>query len=41
VYAKRLVFERRKMGHLTVAGGAGVEEGLARALTALARLRWA
>jgi 5-(carboxyamino)imidazole ribonucleotide synthase len=41
VYAKRLVFERRKMGHLTVAGAVAVEEGLARALTALARLRWA
>lgn len=41
VYDKRLVFERRKMGHLTVAGAADVEEGLARALAALARLRWA
>jgi 5-(carboxyamino)imidazole ribonucleotide synthase len=41
VYDKRLVFERRKMGHLTVAGAADVEEGLARARAALGRLRWA
>ena len=41
VYDKRQVFERRKMGHLTVAGAADVEEGLARGRAALARLRWA
>jgi 5-(carboxyamino)imidazole ribonucleotide synthase len=41
VYAKRQVFERRKMGHLTVAGAADVEDGLARGRAALARLRWA
>jgi 5-(carboxyamino)imidazole ribonucleotide synthase len=41
VYDKRLVFERRKMGHLTVAGATDVEEGLARARAALGRLRWA
>jgi len=41
VYDKRQVFERRKMGHLTVAGAADVEEGLARGWAALARLRWA
>lgn len=41
VYGKRQVFERRKMGHLTVAGAADVEEGLARGRAALERLRWA
>ncbi|MDA8238218.1 MAG: 5-(carboxyamino)imidazole ribonucleotide synthase [Chloroflexi bacterium] len=41
LYDKRRVFERRKMGHLTVAGAADVEEGLARGRAALARLRWA
>ncbi len=41
VYDKRRVFERRKMGHLTVAGAADVDEGLARGRAALARLRWA
>lgn len=41
VYGKRHVFERRKMGHLTVAGAGDVEEGLARGRAALARLRWA
>jgi 5-(carboxyamino)imidazole ribonucleotide synthase len=41
VYGKKRVFERRKMGHLTVVGAADVEEGLARGRAALARLRWA
>ncbi len=41
VYDKRQVFERRKMGHLTVAGAGDVEAGLARARAALAKLRWA
>jgi 5-(carboxyamino)imidazole ribonucleotide synthase len=41
LYDKRRVFERRKMGHLTVAGAADVEEGLARGRAALARLSWA
>ena len=40
VYAKRTVFERRKMGHLTVAGAATPGEALARARTAAAHLRW-
>ncbi len=40
VYAKRTVFERRKMGHLTVAGAATAGEALARARTAIARLEW-
>jgi len=41
VYDKRRVFERRKMGHLTVAGAGDVDEALARGRVALARLRWA
>ena len=41
VYDKRRVFERRKMGHLTIAGAAGVDEALAGARAALAKLRWA
>lgn len=41
VYDKRLVFERRKMGHLTVAGASDVDEALARGRAALAKLRWA
>ena len=41
VYAKRMVFERRKMGHLTVSGAATPEEALARARDAAAYLRWA
>jgi 5-(carboxyamino)imidazole ribonucleotide synthase len=41
VYDKRRVFERRKMGHLTAAGAADVDEGLARARAAVAGLRWA
>ncbi|HSW41015.1 MAG TPA: 5-(carboxyamino)imidazole ribonucleotide synthase [Patescibacteria group bacterium] len=41
VYGKRRVFERRKMGHLTVAGAADVEDGLARGRAALTGLRWA
>ena len=41
VYDKRRVFERRKMGHLTVVGSADVDEGLARGRAALAKLRWA
>lgn len=40
VYAKRTVFERRKMGHLTVAGAATPGEALARARAAAAHLRW-
>ncbi len=41
VYDKRRVFERRKMGHLTVTGAADIEDGLARGRAALAKLRWA
>ncbi|MGZ8501987.1 MAG: ATP-grasp domain-containing protein, partial [Candidatus Limnocylindrales bacterium] len=41
VYDKRQVFERRKMGHLTVAGAPTPDEALARAQAALAQLRWA
>jgi 5-(carboxyamino)imidazole ribonucleotide synthase len=41
VYDKRQVFERRKMGHLTVAGAATPDEALIRARTALDHLRWA
>jgi 5-(carboxyamino)imidazole ribonucleotide synthase len=41
VYDKRRVFDRRKMGHLTVAGAADVEDGLARGRAARAKLRWA
>ena len=40
VYAKRTVHERRKMGHLTVAGAATPGEALARARAAAAHLRW-
>ena len=40
VYDKRRVFERRKMGHVTVAGAADVDEGLARGRAAAAKLRW-
>jgi 5-(carboxyamino)imidazole ribonucleotide synthase len=40
VYDKRTVFERRKMGHLTVAGAPDVEAALARGRVALAKLRW-
>jgi 5-(carboxyamino)imidazole ribonucleotide synthase len=40
VYDKRTVFERRKMGHLTVAGAPDVEAALARGRAALAKLRW-
>ena len=41
VYDKRRVFERRKMGHVTVAGASNADEALARARAALAKLRWA
>jgi 5-(carboxyamino)imidazole ribonucleotide synthase len=41
VYAKRIVFERRKMGHLTLAGAATPDEALRRARAAVAKLRWA
>jgi phosphoribosylaminoimidazole carboxylase (NCAIR synthetase) len=41
VYDKRRVFERRKMGHLTVTGAADAEEALALGRAALAKLRWA
>ncbi len=40
VYDKRRVFERRKMGHLTVVGAATPDEALSRAQTARAHLRW-
>ena len=40
VYAKRTVFEHRKMGHLTVAGAATHGEALARARAAAGHLRW-
>jgi len=40
VYDKRTVFERRKMGHLTVVGAPDVETALARGRAALAKLRW-
>jgi 5-(carboxyamino)imidazole ribonucleotide synthase len=40
VYDKRSVFERRKMGHLTVVGTDTADEALARARSALAALRW-
>jgi 5-(carboxyamino)imidazole ribonucleotide synthase len=39
VYGKRRVFERRKMGHVTVVG-TDAEEALARARTARAALSW-
>ena len=41
VYAKQRVFERRKMGHLTVAGASSTVEALQRARAAVAQLRWA
>ncbi len=41
VYDKRTVFERRKMGHLTVVGTATPDDALGRARAALARLSWA
>ena len=40
VYDKRRVFERRKMGHLTVVGAATPDEALSRAQAARAHLRW-
>jgi 5-(carboxyamino)imidazole ribonucleotide synthase len=40
VYDKRRVFERRKMGHVTVIGAPDLEAGLAHGRAALARLRW-
>jgi phosphoribosylaminoimidazole carboxylase (NCAIR synthetase) len=39
VYGKRRVFERRKMGHVTVVGG-DAETALARARSARAALSW-
>ena len=39
LYDKRRVFERRKMGHLTVLGGS-VDDAMLRARAAVARLRW-
>ncbi len=39
VYGKRRVFERRKMGHVTVIA-AEVDDALARARRARAALRW-
>jgi len=39
LYDKRRVFERRKMGHVTVVA-ATPEEALARARSAAARIRW-
>lgn len=41
VYDKRRVFERRKMGHLTVVGTDTGDEALVRARAALACLAWA
>jgi len=41
VYDKRRVFERRKMGHITVAGATDADEARARGHAALAKLRWA
>jgi len=41
LYGKRVVFDRRKMGHLAIAGAADVEDALERGRAALARLRWA
>ena len=41
VYAKRRVFERRKMGHLTVAGASSADEALRRARVAVGKLHWA
>jgi 5-(carboxyamino)imidazole ribonucleotide synthase len=41
VYDKRRVFERRKMGHLTVAGAADADDALERGRHALAQLWWA
>jgi 5-(carboxyamino)imidazole ribonucleotide synthase len=41
VYDKRMVFERRKMGHLTVVGPSTPDEALGRARAALAHLAWA
>ncbi len=40
VYDKRRVFDRRKMGHVTVTGANTLDEALARAWTARGRLRW-
>jgi 5-(carboxyamino)imidazole ribonucleotide synthase len=40
VYDKRRVFERRKMGHVTVAGAATAEDALDRARAAAAVLSW-
>ncbi len=40
VYDKRRVFERRKMGHVTVAGASDADEALARGRAAVATLRW-
>ncbi len=40
VYAKRDVFDRRKMGHLTLTGAADVNEALARAQAAVSKLSW-
>jgi 5-(carboxyamino)imidazole ribonucleotide synthase len=40
VYDKRRVFERRKMGHITVVGAVDADEGLARGRAAAAKLRW-
>jgi 5-(carboxyamino)imidazole ribonucleotide synthase len=41
VYDKRRVFERRKMGHITVVGAADVDDGLSRGRAAQAGLWWA
>ncbi len=40
VYDKRLVFERRKMGHVTVVGAPTTDEAIVRARAARAALRW-
>jgi 5-(carboxyamino)imidazole ribonucleotide synthase len=41
VYDKRRVFDRRKMGHLTVVGAPSADEAVGRGRAALAKLRWA
>ena len=40
VYGKRQVFDRRKMGHVTVSGADSLDDALARAVAARDRLRW-
>ena len=40
LYGKRRVFERRKMGHVTVSGAGALDDVLARAMAARDRLHW-